>query len=60
MGDKLILSVEFTAKPVANVHWYKNGEELFDNLNNAITKMDEKSLLTIQKVTEADEGDYQV
>lgn len=52
--------MEFTANPIPEVHWYKNGEELFDNMDNTITKMDKKSMLTIQKLTENDEGDYLV
>ncbi|CAG9530817.1 unnamed protein product, partial [Cercopithifilaria johnstoni] len=59
-GDKLILSVEFTAEPVPEVHWYKNGKELFDDVSSTITKMDKKSVFTIQKLVEDDEGDYQV
>ncbi|VBB25891.1 unnamed protein product, partial [Acanthocheilonema viteae] len=60
VGDKLILSVEFTAKPVPDVHWYKNGKELFNDVDNTITKMDKKSVLTIKKLVEDDEGEYQV
>uniref|UniRef100_A0A1I7VXR7 non-specific serine/threonine protein kinase n=1 Tax=Loa loa TaxID=7209 RepID=A0A1I7VXR7_LOALO len=60
VGDKLTLSVEFVAKPVPEVRWYRNGEELFHNVDNTIIKMDKKSMLTIEKLIEDDEGDYQI
>uniref|UniRef100_A0A158Q6S8 Fibronectin type-III domain-containing protein n=1 Tax=Elaeophora elaphi TaxID=1147741 RepID=A0A158Q6S8_9BILA len=60
VGDKLTLSVEFTAKPIPQIHWYKNGKELFDDVDSTITKMDKKTALTIQKLLEDDEGEYQV
>lgn len=60
VDEKLVLSVEFTAKPAPEIHWYRNGVELFDNTGMIITKTDKKSTLTIQKLAENDEGDYQV
>ncbi|VDK68030.1 unnamed protein product, partial [Onchocerca ochengi] len=60
VGDKLKLSVEFTGKPAPKVRWYKNGEQIFDNVDNTITETEKQSVLTIQKLIEDDEGDYQV
>uniref|UniRef100_A0A915PMX8 Titin n=1 Tax=Setaria digitata TaxID=48799 RepID=A0A915PMX8_9BILA len=60
VGDKLVLCIEFTGKPVPEVRWYRNGQEIISDENRTIMIQDGKSLLTIQKLIENDEGDYQV
>ncbi|VDN06565.1 unnamed protein product, partial [Thelazia callipaeda] len=60
LGDRLTLCVEFTGNPSPKVRWYKNDKEVVDDLNIHTTKSETNSMITIKKLCQNDEGNYQI